>query len=256
MIYPKVSIITVTFKAEQTLPQTLLSIENLEYSNLEFILIDGKSTDRTIEIADSFKQRLIDKSISVKILSEPDNGLYDAMNKGIDLSTGDYLWFLNAGDIIADKSCLNRIFSFSHKSLPDFIYGETEIIDEMGNIKGKRRLKAPEKLNWKSFKNGMLVCHQSMIVKKSVVSKFDLKYKYSSDVDWSIKCLKKSENIFNSEMIISRFLDGGVSKKRMKASLKERFIIMSEYYGLIPTLIRHFWFVIRAGFFKLIHGWI
>jgi len=102
----------------------------------------------------------------------------------------------------------------------------------------------------------MLVCHQSMIVKKSVVSKFDLKYKYSSDVDWSIKCLKKSENIFNSEMIISRFLDGGVSKKRMKASLKERFIIMSEYYGLIPTLIRHFWFVIRAGFFKLIHGWI
>ena len=144
MIYPKVSIITVTFKAEQTLPQTLLSIENLEYSNLEFILIDGKSTDRTIEIADSFKQRLIDKSISVKILSEPDNGLYDAMNKGIDLSTGDYLWFLNAGDIIADKSCLNRIFSFSHKSLSDFIYGETEIIVEISNINSKRRLKAHE----------------------------------------------------------------------------------------------------------------
>jgi len=256
MNYPKISIITVTFQAEITLPQTLVSIENLDYSNTELIIIDGKSSDKTLEIANSFKSRFLEKNISVKVLSEPDNGLYDAMNKGIDLSTGDYLWFINAGDIIADFGCLKKIFAYNHISLPDFIYGETEIIDEMGNIKGKRRLKAPQKLNWKSFRNGMLVCHQSMIVKKSVAPKFDLKYKYSSDVDWSIKCLKKSEYIFNSEIILSRFLDGGVSKKKIKASLKERFDIMSKYYGLFPTLLRHFWFVIRAGFFKLIHGWI
>src|SRR5574344_2806824 len=234
-IHPRFSIITVTYNAGKVIEDTIQSIINQTYKNVEYIIIDGGSKDNTLNIIDKYK------NLISKVISEPDNGLYDAMNKGFKLATGDYVCFLNAGDCLhEDETLALMVKSVNKNYLPDVLYGETAIVNSERHFLHMRRLKAPEKLNWKSFKNGMLVCHQSMIVKKSVVSKFDLKYKYSSDVDWSIKCLKKSENIFNSEMIISRFLDGGVSKKRMKASLKERFIIMSEYYGLIPTLIRHF----------------
>jgi len=140
--------------------------------------------------------------------------------------------------------------------LPDFIYGETLIVDDKGNMMGERRLKAPEQLNWKNFRMGMLVCHQAMLVKRDLAPKFNLQYRYSADFDWSIQCLRKSEQIHNTKLVLSHFLDGGVSKKKMKASLKERFRIMAENYGLLPTAFRHLWFVGRAAWFKLVHGWI
>lgn len=252
MVQPLISIITVTYQAETVLARTIDSILGLNYGNLEYIIIDGGSKDNTIQIVKTYAEKFKSKNIVFKWLSETDNGLYDAMNKGLKMAEGDYVWFMNAGDKVASENCLLKI---DFNSMPDFIYGETLIVDEMGEILGERRLKAPQILNWTNFRMGMLVCHQSMIVKRKTAPEFDLNYRYSSDFDWSIKCLKAAKNIYNANGILSHFLDGGVSKKKMRASLKERFKIMSKNYGFLNTAFRHVWFAIRAISFKIKHGW-
>jgi Glycosyltransferases involved in cell wall biogenesis len=269
---PLISIITITFQAESHLRRTAESVLNQSYSNIEYIIVDGGSKDQTISIIKEYEEKFNLKSIPFRWISEQDNGIYDAMNKGMQLATGDYVWFVNSGDKIASETCLEDIFRspfavFNGKGklsgetcpsedLPDFIYGETFIVNEQGDIMGPRRLKAPERLNWRSFRMGMLVCHQSMLVKRSIAPRFDLQYKYSSDFDWTIRCLKQSTILYNTHMVLSHFLDGGVSKRKMRTSLMERFKIMSKNYGVIPTTLRHSWFIFRAAWFKLIHGWI
>lgn len=269
---PLISIITIAFQAESHIRRTIESVLNQSYSNIEYIIVDGGSKDKTVSIINEYEDKFSLKSIPLYWISEKDNGIYDAMNKGMRIATGDYLWFMNTGDKIASENCLENIFrnpfavsdekgklsreTWGSDNLPDFIYGETLIVDEQGEIMGPRRLKAPEWLNWESFRMGMLVCHQSMLVKRSIAPEFNLQYKYSSDFDWTIRCLKQSTRFYNTHLVLSHFLDGGVSKRKMRASLMERFKIMSKNYGLIPTTLRHVWFIFRAGWFKLLHGWI
>lgn len=254
----KVSIITITFNPGELLNRTARSILDQSCTDFEYLLVDGNSSDGTLseipQLVASFKK----KGIPMRWISEPDKGIYDAMNKGLKLAEGDFVWFVNAGDTIANSNTLENLIKSipSGKSDPDFIYGETLIVDSSGKIMGERRLKAPMNLTWKSFKMGMLVCHQSMLVKRSLAPEYDLNFHYSGDFEWTIRCLKKASVIHHSGLVLSHFLDGGVSKKKMKASLKERFDIMAHYYGWFPTLIRHLWFVCRAAWFKLFHGWI
>lgn len=258
MKVPLISIITITYNAENILADTIRSILHQTEKDFEYIIIDGQSKDNTPSVIKEQQQLIEKENIPFRYISEPDKGIYDAMNKGIRMAKGSYIWFMNAGDRIYSENIVKNIKEIIAASpvMPSFIYGETNIADEKGNILGKRRLSAPEKLTWKSFKNGMLVCHQAMIVNKDIVPEFDLKYNYSSDIDWSIKCLKRAKLITNTHLTIATFLNGGISKKKMRASLRERFDIMSKYYGFIPTVIRHFRFILRASYFKLVHGWI
>ena len=176
----KLSVITVTFNAEQTLERTLKSVCLQSYPEIEHIIVDGLSTDHTID--------LIHKYDNDKLLwtSEPDNGLYDAMNKGIKMATGDYLCFLNAGDTFFANNTVELIIQSD--SSADIIYGETAIVDNEGNFLHMRRLKAPDKLTWKSFKQGMLVCHQAFIVKREITEQYDLEYKFSSILTGQLEC--------------------------------------------------------------------
>jgi glycosyltransferase involved in cell wall biosynthesis len=254
----KASIITITFNPGELFDKTVQSVLDQTCPDFEYVVVDGNSKDETVDKIKQLEPVFAKKGVRMNWISEPDKGIYDAMNKGIRMATGDYVWFVNAGDIIASPTVLQEIATSisSMETKPDFIYGETMIVDASGAIMGERRLKAPEHLNWKSFRMGMLVCHQSMLVKRTLATEFDLTYRYSSDFEWSIRCLKKATHIYNTHLVLSHFLDGGVSKKKMKASLKERFRIMAHYYGWLPTLLRHGWFVVRAGVFKLLHGWI
>jgi len=237
------SIITVTFNAVQWLERTIQSVISQTYPDIEYIIVDGGSTDGTIDIITNYELKI------TKWVSEPDNGLYDAMNKGLKLATGDYVWFINAGDRIRSISTVQEIVDrfaprTAHRA-PDIIYGEAEISDAQGNSLGMRRLKAPEKLTWKSFNMGMLVSHQSFIVKRDIAEPYDLHYRYAADIDWCIRCMKKTNNILNTHLILSWFLEAGLSAANRKASLKERYEIMCRYYGKIPTQIRHLWFAVR-----------
>jgi glycosyltransferase involved in cell wall biosynthesis len=246
---PLFSIITITYNAAQYVERTVLSVLGQSYPGIEYILIDGGSTDGTVDIIRRYETGIRYWS------SEPDGGLYEAMNKGIQHATGDYLWFINAGDLFYSADTVQQVASLVRKEtvLPDVVYGETNLMDEKGESLGLRRLKAPDRLSWKSFRMGMLVCHQSFIVKRAIAPSFDLQYRYSSDFDWCIRCLKEANTILNTRNTLSRFLDGGMSTKQRKASLKERYRIMCNYYGKGSTAFLHLWFAIRfysAKWFK------
>lgn len=244
MFNPVVSIITVVYNNELLLERTIASIINQTYSSIEFIIIDGGSTDGTIDIIKKYEAQIL------YWVSEPDKGIYDAMNKGIKASTGDYLWFINSGDLISESDTLAKAISSCEKPA-DVYYGETEIIDEQGNKLYMRRHKAPEILTWKSFKTGMMVSHQSIIVKKELAPFYDLKYKVSADIDWCLKVLKKSKIISNTHLTLSKFLKQGFSKKFQKTSLKERFWIMVKNYGFLTTVFYHFVIAVRLVLYYL-----
>ncbi len=240
-LHPKFSIITVTYNAAAVLEDTIQSVITQTYKNVEYIIIDGDSSDRTLEIANRYKEHIH------CIVSEPDKGLYDAMNKGIQLATGDYLCFLNAGDELHEDDTLQMIVhSLTDHKLPDVIYGETAIVDEEGHFIRMRRLSAPEQLTWKSFKKGMLVCHQAFFARRDKVEPYDLHYRFSSDFDWCIKIMKKSKVLHNTHLILIDYLNDGLTMHNHKASLKERFHIMCKHYGYVSTMAHHAWFVVRA----------
>jgi glycosyltransferase involved in cell wall biosynthesis len=186
------------------------------------------------------------------VVSEIDHGLYDAMNKGLKLADGDYVWFLNAGDRIYSNDTVELLVN-GLEDLPDVIYGGTMIIDEAGNEIGDRRLKPPDPLSWRSFRLGMVVCHQSILVKRQQAPEYNLDYRLSADFEWVIRVTKQSSGIHNANLILSRFLEGGLTEHNIKAGLKERFKIMRRYYGLVPTILRHLVFGIRLTNYYLRH---
>lgn len=241
---PLVSIITVVYNGEKHLENTINSIINQSYKNIEYIIIDGASKDRTIEIIKRYESKIS------KWISEPDKGIYDAMNKGLQIAKGDYVWFINAGDEIYSSDTLKNIFDKS-TTFADIYYGETEEMEESGERIGMRRLKTPEQLTWKNLSMGMVVCHQSIIVKKEIIENYNINYKYSADIDWMINVLKKSEGIINTKLILSKFKTGGISRNNIIKSLKERFKIMAKHYGFFTTLFNHFIIGTKFIFFVL-----
>lgn len=238
---PKFSIITVTYNAEAVLEDTILSVLSQTYQQVEYIIVDGASKDGTPAIIDRYKERI------AHIVSEPDRGLYDAMNKGIRLATGNYLCFLNAGDSFHSKDTLQQMVNtLSSSDLPDVIYGETALVNNERHFLRMRRLQAPEVLTWRSFKQGMLVCHQAFFAKTSLAIPYDLQYRFSADFDWCIKVMKQAQTLHNTHLTIIDYLEEGMTTQNRKASLRERFRIMARHYGLMSTVAHHAWFVVRA----------
>lgn len=240
---PTFSIITVTYNAEATIEVTLRSVQQQTYRQIEHIIIDGGSKDNTLLIIERYKDSYL------KVISEPDNGLYDAMNKGICLATGTYLCFLNAGDTFHDADTLEKMANTlplaSNTEIPSILYGETAIVNADRQFLHMRRHKAPEVLTWKSFKQGMLVCHQAFFVKRDLTEPYELQYKYSSDFDWCIRMMKKADVISNTHLILIDYLEEGMTTHHHKASLLERLRIMAKHYGWPTTLVMHLWFILR-----------
>ncbi|MGF1923394.1 MAG: glycosyltransferase family 2 protein [Bacteroidia bacterium] len=245
MTNPKLSIVTIVYNNAAGIERTMLSVLNQTYTNIEYIIIDGASTDGTKEIVQKYGERL------TKFISEPDKGLYDAMNKGLALATGDYVLFMNSGDEIYATETVAEVFASAPSA--DIYYGETEMFDENWKSLGQRRHRAPEHFDWHSFKFGMNVSHQAIYIKRSLTEPFDLRYKYSSDIDWILKAAKKSSNIVNTHLYVAKYLIGGVSKQKHLASLKERFKILSHYYGFIPNLINHLFIALNLAQYYLRH---
>lgn len=237
---PRFSVITVTYNAGKVLEDTIQSIMTQTYKHIEYIIIDGGSKDNTLAIIDKYRDHVH------TLISGPDKGLYDAMNKGIAVATGDYLCFLNAGDSFHEDDTLQlMLHSITGSNLPDVLYGETALVDNEGHFVGMRRLSAPENLNWKSFKQGMLVCHQAFFAKRELVEPYNLSYRFSSDFDWCIRVMKKAKTLHNTHLTIIDYLDEGMTTQNRKASLKERFRIMTKHYGLLSTTAHHAWFMLR-----------
>lgn len=255
----KFTIVTCTYNAEAVLQRTLDSVMKQSYCNVEHLIIDGVSKDKTLSMLKVYqhKNEVGESAHEIVVCSEPDQGLYDAMNKGIDRATGDYLIFLNAGDVFPSEDTLEYVEGCVGEGevLPGVLYGDTDIVDMKGHFVRHRRLSPPAKLSWRSFKWGMLVCHQSFYARADIAKgiHYNLYYKYSADVDWCIRIMRESARrhlpLRNVNAVITNFLDGGMTTQNHKASLKERFEVMRSHYGLLTTLVMHGWFVVR-GFLK------
>ena len=255
----KFSIITITYNAEAFLPRTVESVLSQHYRDIEHIIIDGASTDSTISVAQDYMQRsyAAQNGHEVRIVSEPDNGLYDAMNKGLRQASGDYICFLNAGDFFPNANVLDTIVSISltgksRQQLPAVIYGDTDIVDNEGNFLRHRRLAPPRNLTWRSFRKGMLVCHQAFYARLDIARTvpYDTRYRYSADVDWCIRVMKEAERMGAGlayvDSVVVNYTQEGQTTKHHRDSLKERYRVMQCHYGAFTTALMHAWFAVRA----------
>lgn len=240
---PKISIITVVYNGAALIERTIQSVLAQTYRNIEYIIIDGASTDGTLAIIEKYQDKI------ALLHSGKDKGIYDAMNRGLKDAKGDYVLFLNAGDTLFASGTIEHVFKNNDDA--DVYYGNTAVVNEDNVILGDRRLTPPETLDWKSFRFGMCVSHQSFIPKRLLCSYYDLEYTISADIDWVINVLKQSQKTVNTQDYISRFLEGGTSNKRRKKALLERFKIMVKHYGFFQTVINHIIILFRYPIHKL-----
>jgi len=243
---PKISIITIVYNNVKDIEFTIRSVIEQEYQEVEYIIVDGLSNDGTLEVIERYRS---DVDL---VISEKDHGIYDAMNKGLASATGDYVLFLNSGDELFAADTLSSIFKAGADA--DIYYGETKLVNERREIIGDRRHRVPKEFTWKSFKYGMSICHQAIYVKRELTEPYDTNYRLSADIDWVIRVAKKANHIVNVHAYVARYLVGGLSQKRHKESLKERYAIFKKYYGTIPNIINHGVIALRLLFYRLRHG--
>ncbi|GHB56790.1 glycosyltransferase family 2 protein [Persicitalea jodogahamensis] len=245
---PLLTIITITYNAEQFLERTLRSVAKAArlvpgvVDEVEYILVDGASQDGTLQIAEQYS------SLFTRILSEPDKGLYDAMNKGLSLATGDYLWFLNAGDEVHDGQVLSRLLH-AFQDPADVYYSDALFVDDSGQEIGLRSQVTPhalpKEIHWQDFALGMKISHQAFIVRRTIVPAYDTT-NLSADIDWEIKCLKRSQKTVYLPFVLCRYLTGGISARHRRRSLLDRFKVLRGHFGLFPTVVNHIRIVARG----------
>ncbi len=256
----KFSVVTITYNAEAVLQRTLDSVGCQTHDDVEHLIIDGASTDATLAMTQQYKA-LSDASDSghkVIVRSEPDEGIYDAMNKGLTQASGDYIVFMNAGDTFPAADTLELVARRCHlnelptDALPAVLYGNTDIVDAQGKYLHPRRLQPPEKLTWRSFRHGMLVCHQAFYARTDIAKnlQYDTRYRYSADVDWCIRVMKEADRLslplYNIGMVVANYLEEGATTRHHQESLRERYRVMVSHYGHITTFLMHCWFAVRG----------
>jgi glycosyltransferase involved in cell wall biosynthesis len=240
---PILSVITIVYNNVSDIERTMLSVLNQTYADIEYIVVDGLSNDGTLEVIKRYKSRI------ATLISEKDEGIYDAMNKGLAVATGDYVIFMNSGDEFYDAGTVTAVFAAGDDA--DIYYGETEMIDANGQSLGQRRHTVPKQFTWRSFKFGMSISHQAIYIKRALLEPYDRQYQLSADVDWIIRAAKKAKKILNVNRYVAKYLVGGMSKKKHRQSLEERFDIMSRHYGFVPTILNHFVIAYNLGWYWL-----
>ena len=243
---PVISVITVTWNNLEGLKKTAMSVNcQHQRDRIEWIVVDGESTDGSQDF-----MKLQQKE---QWICEKDEGLYDAMNKGLKAAKGDFVWFLNAGDTFYAPHTVNDVLPLLSNA--HLVYGETALVTVDGKQVGLRSeittRKLPQILKFESMRYGMVVNHQSLVVSKRLCSPFNLSYRIAADYDWVCQILKQNPNTLQAPFVMSNFELGGLSSQRLKASWKERFAIMKSHFGLFKTIVAHFYFVIRFFLFKL-----
>ena len=256
----KFTIITITYNAEKVVERTLQSVLHQTYEDVEHLIIDGASKDNTLRIAEAYKAESDASGCGHKVIikSEPDEGIYDAMNKGLTQVSGDYILYMNAGDFFPSDTTLEEIVHRCHLNelpsaeLPAVLYGNTNIVDSEGHFLHPRRLQPPKKLTWRSFRQGMLVCHQAFYARTDLAKnlQYDTRYRYSADVDWCIRMMKEAERavlpLCNINMVVANYTEEGATTQHHRESLKERYQVMCRHYGKVSTFFMHCWFVVRS----------
>lgn len=185
----KISIITVTYNSSATLEETLLSVINQTYKDIEYIIVDGKSTDDTLKIVDKYKDKI------TKIVSEKDHGLYHALNKGIEMSTGDVIGILHSDDFYIDNQVIEKYASTFLKNNSDAVYSDLYYVDKLNTDKIIRKWKSGE-YSIRSFINGWMPPHPTFFVRKEIykkLGKFNTDFKSAADYELMLRFIEKNK---------------------------------------------------------------
>lgn len=227
----KISIITVVLNNEKTIERTILSVLKQDYQDIEYILIDGGSTDSTLKIIKKYRNK-----INV-LISEKDRGIYDAMNKGIKNSSGDIIYFLNADDEFYDEKVISDIAKQIIKRKEfDYFYGGIVSRNIFGGESENIKMK---EIPNKAIISGKNIPHQALFVSRYLFEKlglFDLRYKINGDYEWECRLVKNDYKGLYIERIISYYNQTGFSSKISWDPYKERFQIIYNYFGIFPLL--------------------
>jgi len=230
---PLITIITVVYNGDKYLEETILSVINQTYDNIEYLIIDGGSTDGTMNIIKKYEDK-IDYWIS-----EPDNGIYDAMNKGVDCANGVWINFMNTGDVFSNSTDLEKIKKYFLPNT-DVIYGSV-----LKKIQGFDIVEIPGSLS--SLWKGMIFSHQSCFIKRSILSKypFDISLKVAADFKQIFHIYSDNYTFKEINFIISKIIADGVSDKRRLRSTLERFNIVMRKSGGFKVLVYYFYLFIK-----------
>ena len=235
----KISVITVSLNSEQTILKAINSLKSQDYKNIEHIIIDGCSTDMTMNIIE------LNAKPDTIIISEPDNGIYDAINKGINLSTGDVIGLLHSDDVFASNDIITKIAQVFKNANTGYCYGNLEYADRNNNSKFKRVWISKE-YNYNLLMNGWMPPHPTLFIRKDVTEKiglYDLKYRISSDYDYTIR-------LFSELTIVGKYIDrtiikmgfGGASgnspKKLFLKSLEDYYIVRDNKIGGLRVILK------------------
>jgi len=244
----KISIITVVYNNEKTLETAIQSVLSQTYENIEYIIIDGASTDGTLKIIDKYKDRI------ATIISEPDAGIYDAMNKGISKATGDVIGILNSDDIYDDEHVINETMtSFANNPNIDMVYGDLVYVKNEDLNKVVRKWNSL-KFYKNFFEDGNVPPHPSLFIRANLYKElghFNLKYKLAADYEFMLRAFKfKGDKSLYLNKLMVRMRLGGATNKSIKNIIKGNKEILSAWKD--NGLRAPFFFMVKRFFKRVI----
>lgn len=219
----QMSLITVCFNSEKTIQQTIESVLAQDNNNIEYIIIDGGSSDKTVDIIKTYESKI------AYWVSEPDLGLYDAMNKGIDKANGDIIGIINSDDWYVSNDVIKKVIDAFEKNDIDIVHGNLIYVNELQNEK----FRVLPDLALDNIYRELVINHPTCFVKKDIykrLGKFDLKYRITADYEFVLRCYANGSRFFylNKDMVYFRY--GGISTKNFHLTLVETCNI-SILYG-------------------------
>ncbi len=246
--FPLITIVTVSFNAEDNIENTILSVINQDYENIEYIVIDGGSTDATVSIIKKYEERI------TKWISEKDEGIYDAMNKGIIMGHGEWVTFRNCGDLFAEKDSLSKVFARIYPDDVMVVHGNCYRTCEYGY-----RIGRPNPLS--RYKVEMPIIHPATFIRLSLHKKwlFDKSYRVAADYNMIYKCIEAGLKFEHVDEPIVIFPKGGYSDQNWQIALADMMRIQNRVYnfsGLLLFLFRYIYIFIHSRNTKIVEKFL
>lgn len=226
---PLISILTVSYNSEKTIGKTIQSVLDQTYNHIEYIIIDGASTDSTLDIIKKSESQFIERNITYKYISEPDKGIYQAMNKGIACCNGDLIGIINSDDWYETNAVQEIAFAYSQNKDYDIFHGVLMVFDENNS---------PKHIigHYSQFLSEGMIEHPTCFVKRNcyhTIGDFDTSYRSAADYEWMLRARAAGLKFLFTNRLIANFRLGGISES--KSGFLEDFDIKKKY-GLLSTL--------------------